>query len=56
MMESFCAQVDANHEPAFLETDKPMNVRFYEKFRFRLIDESPIFGVKNFFMWRPGQE
>ena len=56
MMESFCAQVDANHEPAFLETDKLVNVRFYEKFRFRSIDESLIFGVRNFFMWRPGQE
>jgi len=56
MMESFCAQVDANHEPAFLETDKLMNVRFYEKFRFRSIDESLVFGVRNFFMWRPGQD
>jgi GNAT superfamily N-acetyltransferase len=56
MMESFCAQVDTNHEPAFLETDKLMNVRFYEKFRFRSIDESSIFGVENFFMWRPAQK
>jgi ribosomal protein S18 acetylase RimI-like enzyme len=56
MMESFCAQVDANHEPAFLETDKLANVRFYEKFRFRSIDESLVFGVRNFFMWRPGQD
>jgi ribosomal protein S18 acetylase RimI-like enzyme len=53
MMESFCAQVDANGEPAYLETDKQENVRFYEKFRFRLIGETDIFGVKNYFMWRP---
>jgi len=56
MMERFCEQVDANHEPAFLETDRLVNVRFYEKFRFHSIHESLIFGVRNFFMWRPGQE
>ena len=53
MMENFCAQVDANSEPAYLETDKPENMRFYEKFCFRLIGETDIFGVKNYFMWRP---
>lgn len=52
MMENFCAQVDANGEPAYLETDKLENVRFYEKFCFRLIGETDIFGVKNYFMWR----
>jgi ribosomal protein S18 acetylase RimI-like enzyme len=56
MMERFCEQADANHEPAFLETDSLGNVRFYEKFRFRSIDESLVFGVRNFFMWRPGQK
>lgn len=56
MMKSFCTIVDADHEPAFLETDKLVNVRFYERFGFRIIDESPIFGIENFFMWRPRQE
>ena len=56
MLERFCAQVDANNEAAFLETDKLTNVRFYEKFRFRSIDERPIFGVNTFFMWRPAQK
>jgi ribosomal protein S18 acetylase RimI-like enzyme len=56
LMEKFCEQVDANGEPAFLETDSLANVRFYEKFRFRTIDESLVFGVRNFFMWRPAQE
>jgi ribosomal protein S18 acetylase RimI-like enzyme len=53
MMESFCSQVDENGEPAYLETDRVENVGFYEKFKFRLIDEADIFGVKNYFMWRP---
>lgn len=55
MMESFCGQLDANGEPAYLETDTPKNVRFYEKFRFRLIGETEIFDVRNHFMWRPAQ-
>jgi ribosomal protein S18 acetylase RimI-like enzyme len=53
MMESFCAEVDANGESAYLETDKPENVRFYEKFDFGLASETDILGVKNYFMWRP---
>jgi ribosomal protein S18 acetylase RimI-like enzyme len=53
MMEHFCTQVDVNGEPAYLETDKQENVGFYKKFRFELIGETDIFGVKNYFMWRP---
>jgi len=53
MMEHFCAQVDANGEPAYLETDKQENVEFYKKFRFEVISETDIFSVKNYFMWRP---
>lgn len=55
LMGRFCAQVDSNSEPAYLETDKLENVRFYEKFWFRLIGETDIFGVKSYFMWRPVQ-
>ena len=55
MMERFCADVDANSEPAYLETDKPESVKFYEKFRFRLISETEIFNVRYYFMWRPAQ-
>ena len=55
MMERFCAEVDANGEPAYLETDKPESVKFYEKFRFRLIGETEIFDVRYYFMWRPEQ-
>lgn len=55
MLERFCAQVDANNEAAFLETDTLTNVTFYENFRFRTIGEKRIFGVKCFFMWRPAQ-
>ena len=55
LMVHFCASVDANSEPAYLETDRVENVRFYEKFSFNVIGETDIFGVRNFFMWRPAQ-
>jgi ribosomal protein S18 acetylase RimI-like enzyme len=55
LMVQFCASVDANSEPAYLETDRVENVRFYEKFSFNVIGETDIFGVRNFFMWRPEQ-
>jgi ribosomal protein S18 acetylase RimI-like enzyme len=55
LMERFCASVDENSEPAYLETDRVENVGFYEKFSFRTIGETDIFGVRNYFMWRPAQ-
>ncbi|THB64705.1 MAG: N-acetyltransferase [Desulfovibrio sp.] len=54
-MQRFCAEVDACGATAYLETDLTKNVRFYEKFGFRLIEESDIFGVTNRYMTRPVQ-
>ena len=55
LMQRFCAAVDSEGKPAFLETDSPENVRFYEKSGFRLVDETCVLSVSIFFMWRPGQ-
>lgn len=52
LMDRFCASVDAIGEPAFLETDKPENVRFYQRHGFEVIAEEEIYGVVTFFMWR----
>lgn len=52
MLRRFCEQVDARGEAAHLETDKPENVRLYERFGFRTREEVDIFGVNNYFMWR----
>jgi ribosomal protein S18 acetylase RimI-like enzyme len=35
-----------------LETDKPENVRFYQRHGFEVIAEEEIYGVVNSFMWR----
>jgi ribosomal protein S18 acetylase RimI-like enzyme len=53
LMERFCEEVDACRAPAYLETDRPVNVRFYQRFGFEVAGQESIFGVTNYFMWRP---
>ena len=53
-MQVFCAQMDAARDDAYLETDKPINVRFYERFGFDVIGEENVLGVQNYFMRRSG--
>ena len=55
LMEVFRAQVDASGEEAYLETDKPGNVLFYERFGFEVVSEQEVLGVPNWFMLRPTQ-
>ena len=55
LMERFCKEVDACMAKAYLETDLEKNVRFYEKFGFKVFSESEIFGVKNRYMFRGSQ-
>ena len=55
LMERFCMEVDACKAEAYLETDVDKNVRFYEKFGFKVISESDIFSVKNRYMLRPSK-
>ena len=55
LMDRFCKEVDACMAKAYLETDLDKNVRFYEKFGFKIVSESKIFGVKNRYMLRDSQ-
>jgi ribosomal protein S18 acetylase RimI-like enzyme len=52
MMRRYCHLADNRLLPGYLETDRTENVRFYEKFGFKLVEEVMILGVRNFFMWR----
>lgn len=52
LMQVFCAQMDAARDEAYLETDKEINIRFYERFGFRVIGEGNVLGVNNYFMHR----
>jgi len=56
MMRVFCARMDAAGEAAYLETDKPINVRFYERFGFEVVAEREVLGVPNWFMLRRASE
>ena len=51
----FCAQMDAAGEDAYLEPDKPENVRFYERFGFEVVGEEEVIGVPNWYMARQPQ-
>jgi len=55
LMERFCKEVDACLAKAYLETDLDKNVRFYEKFGFKIVSESEIFDVKTSYMLRPSR-
>ena len=53
LMRHFCHEVEARQAAAFLETDQSRTVRFYQRFGFQVVDQVDIFGVRNYFMWRP---
>ena len=53
MVQHFCELTDARGAAAYLETDQTRTVRFYDRFGFGVIDKADIFGVENYFMWRP---
>ncbi len=55
LMQGFCKEVDACSAKAYLETDLDENVRFYEKFGFKIISKSDIFHVENRYMERVSQ-
>ena len=51
-MERFCMELDACRATAYLETDLDKNVRFYERFGFKVVSETKIFDAKNLYMLR----
>jgi ribosomal protein S18 acetylase RimI-like enzyme len=55
LMAAFCARVDEQNGLAYLETDKPDNIKFYEKFGFAVVGEATVIGTSNWFMRRAAQ-
>jgi hypothetical protein len=53
IMQEHCRRLDAASEVGYLETDKPENVRFYERLGFEVTGDEPVIGVPNWFMRRP---
>jgi Acetyltransferase (GNAT) family len=52
MLSDFCSRMDARTAISYLETDKSVNVRFYEKFGFKVVSEAEVLGLPNWFMSR----
>ncbi|GAB2687019.1 GNAT family N-acetyltransferase [Nocardia thraciensis] len=52
MLEEFCGRMESERAIAYLETDKPENVRFYTKFGFVVVAQAEVLGVPNWFMRR----
>ena len=52
LLAEHCRRLDERGEVGYLETDKPENVRFYEKQGYRVIGEAPALGVPSWFMRR----
>ena len=51
-MKLLCGEFDEHHRLAWLETDKPENVRFYIGHGFEVVEEIPMFSERNWFMRR----
>jgi predicted N-acetyltransferase YhbS len=52
IMREHCRRLDAAQHVGYLETDKPENVRFYERFGYEVTGTAPVIGVPNWFMRR----
>lgn len=52
LLKAFCKLVDYEEADAYLETDKPENVRLYEMHGFKTVSSQKVFGVENWFMHR----
>jgi len=52
LMTEYCARVDRVNVAGYLETDKPANLPFYERFGFRTIQSASVLGTPNWFMKR----
>jgi ribosomal protein S18 acetylase RimI-like enzyme len=52
LLSEYCARLDRLNAVGYLETDKPTNVAFYEKFGFQTIGAAPVLNMPNWFMRR----
>lgn len=52
LMERFCLELDRTGMAGYLETDRPENVGFYERFGFVVTETATALGVETYFMRR----
>jgi GNAT superfamily N-acetyltransferase len=56
LLAGYCDRLDVAGDVGYLETDKPENVRLYERFGFEVVDEAVVLGVRNWFMSRTARQ
>jgi GNAT superfamily N-acetyltransferase len=52
LMRCYLEHLRAEKLPGYLETDKPENLEFYEKFGFVVEHEEELIGTPTWYMWR----
>jgi predicted N-acetyltransferase YhbS len=52
LMTEYCARLDRMRAVGYLETDKPSNVAFYERFGFETTGSATVLNTPNWFMRR----
>jgi GNAT superfamily N-acetyltransferase len=55
MMGETCRRLDSLPAEGYLETDKPENLRFYERFGFEVSGEATILQTRSWYMRRPSR-
>jgi GNAT superfamily N-acetyltransferase len=56
LMESYCLELDRAGNAGYLETDRPENVAFYQRFGFVVTGTATVLGVETYFMRRAGAD
>jgi GNAT superfamily N-acetyltransferase len=51
-LEAICPRMDHDGTAAYLETERPQNVRLYQRFGFVTVGEASVLGVRCWFMLR----
>ena len=54
-MTEHVRRLDAAGVAGYLETDKDVNVPFYERFGYEVVGEGDVIGVPNWYMLRPAR-
>jgi ribosomal protein S18 acetylase RimI-like enzyme len=52
LLADYCQRLDQTRMLSYLETDKPVNVRLYERFGYEVTAEAEVLGVTSWFMTR----
>jgi ribosomal protein S18 acetylase RimI-like enzyme len=52
MLAAHTEELDVQHLTGWLETDRPQNVRLYERFGYAVVEEAHVLGVPSWFMRR----